>query len=70
MKGTRIRASIVWGTMVADNLTVEQAAADRRLSVEAVREAVEYCQTHIDLILEEEKRTIAALEPYRHRGPQ
>src|SRR5258707_15819634 len=48
VKGTRIRAEVLYGMMVdgdpPDPTTPEQIAADMNLPVEAVREAIAYCE--------------------------
>ena len=48
VKGTRIRARVLYGMfMSADEpMTPEQIAADFDLPVEAVREAIAYCQAN------------------------
>ncbi len=48
VKGTRIRAEVLYGLLVdgdpPDPTTPEQIAADMNLPVEAVREAIAYCE--------------------------
>ena len=48
VKGTRIRAEVLYGMMVdgdpPDPTTPEEIAADMNLPVEAVREAIAYCE--------------------------
>jgi uncharacterized protein (DUF433 family) len=60
LKGTRIRAEIIYGEMEdgepSDPMTPEKIAADRNLSVEAVREAIAYCQTDPPEIEEDHRR--------------
>jgi uncharacterized protein (DUF433 family) len=50
VKGTRIRAEVLYGMLVdgdpPDATTPEQIAADMNLPVEAVREAIAYCETN------------------------
>lgn len=63
--GTRIRARVLYGMfMNADEpMTPEEIAADYKLPVEAVREAIEYCQAdppEIKLDFEREERLMAA----------
>jgi uncharacterized protein (DUF433 family) len=64
IKGRRIRARTLYGqTMGEDARTPEEVAADYGLPLEAVLEAIEYCQTdppEIRADFEEEERTIAA----------
>ena len=47
VKGTRIRARVLYGQYVSDEepRTPEQLAADYALPIEAVREAIAYCQS-------------------------
>ena len=48
VRGTRIRAEVLYGMLVdgdpPDPTTPEQIAADMNLPVEAVREAIAYCE--------------------------
>jgi uncharacterized protein (DUF433 family) len=49
IKGTRIRASVLYGIYMCEDdppLTPEDIAADYSLPVEAVREAIAYCETN------------------------
>src|SRR5437588_460867 len=46
VKGTRIRARVLYGlAMSADALTPEEIAAEFNLPLEAVKEAIAYCQS-------------------------
>ena len=47
IQGTRIRARVLYGMFMSDEepMTPEQIAADFNLPLEAVREAITYCQT-------------------------
>jgi uncharacterized protein (DUF433 family) len=47
VKGTRIRARILYGQYMSEEepRTAEQIAADYNLPIEAVREAIAYCDT-------------------------
>ena len=47
IKGTRIRARVVYGMFMSDEepMTPEQIAADFNLPLEAVQEAIAYCQS-------------------------
>ncbi len=64
IKGRKLLASNVWNDMVANDLTVEEVAADRDLPVQAVLEAVRYCEQTLELIKmeaqEEETRLVAS----------
>ncbi len=50
VKGTRIRAEVLYGMLVdgdpPDPITPEQIAADMNVPVEAVREAIAYCEAN------------------------
>ena len=66
LKGTRIRAWVVYCDHVAQDMTAEEIAADRDLPVEAVREAIAYCASNPpavrgDLIREEEHMRAAGM---------
>lgn len=66
LKGTRIRAWVIYCDHVAQDLTAEEIAADRDLPIEAVREAIAYCaanppEVRGDLIREEEHMRAAGM---------
>jgi len=48
VKGTRIRARVLYGLFMSEEepRTPEQIAADYALPIEAVREAIAYCQSN------------------------
>lgn len=58
LKGTRVRAEIPYSrTLAAEDEegeiageTAEEVAADLHVPIEAVREAIDYCTTHADVI--------------------
>jgi uncharacterized protein (DUF433 family) len=60
LKGTRIRAEIIYDSWVdaepPDPTTPEEVAADWNVSVEAVREAIAYCQAEPPEIEEDHRR--------------
>lgn len=65
VKGTRIRARVLYGLFAnADEpMTAEEIAADYAVPVEAVREAIAYCQANppeIDEDLRREERLMEA----------
>lgn len=63
VKGRKLLASTVVYSMEANNQTPEEAADDRDLPLEAVLEAVRYCELDADLIrmeAEEEKAGLLA----------
>ncbi len=60
LKGTRIRAEIIYGMWVNGDLppttTPEEIAEDMNLPVEAVREAIAYCDADPPELLEDQRR--------------
>jgi uncharacterized protein (DUF433 family) len=64
VKGTRIMARILYGQYMSEEepRTVEQIAADYNLPVEAVREAIAYCDTDPIEIREDFAREEAIIE--------
>jgi uncharacterized protein (DUF433 family) len=48
LKGTRIRAEVIYGMTVdgSEPLTPEQTAAEFGIPLEAVQEAIAYCESH------------------------
>jgi uncharacterized protein (DUF433 family) len=48
LKGTRIRAEVLYGATVdgSEPMTPEEVAADFNIPLEAVREAIAYCESH------------------------
>jgi uncharacterized protein (DUF433 family) len=46
LKGTRIRAWVIYCDHVAQEMTPEEIAKDRDLPVEAIREAIAYCASN------------------------
>ncbi|MGK7931978.1 MAG: hypothetical protein AB4041_11170 [Microcystaceae cyanobacterium] len=53
LKGKRLRASIVYSDMIVNEMTLEEAADNWDLPIEAVNECIQYCETHQDLLKEE-----------------
>jgi uncharacterized protein (DUF433 family) len=56
VKGTRIRAEILYSLTIpsaedGEVYTPEEVAANYRLPLEAVLEAIDYCRTHWDVVL-------------------
>lgn len=66
VKGTRIMARILYGLYMSaeEPRTLEQIAEDYRLPLEAVREAIVYCQTNPPEIQQDWEREEAHI---RHR---
>ncbi len=66
LKGKRIRAEILYYAYVhaeeGEPRTPEEIAADYGLSVEEVREAIDYCQTHLEVILADHAREDRLME--------
>jgi uncharacterized protein (DUF433 family) len=60
IKGRRVTAGDLARTIEIEGWTVEQAAAEYDLPVEAVREAVQYLATHRDLVIAEERENAIA----------
>jgi hypothetical protein len=52
-----------------DARTPEQIARDFAVPVEAVREAIDYCQQHEDLLLQERREELARLHEYDLKYP-
>ena len=65
VRGLNLRASRLVAWMEAEGLTAEQAAVDRQIAVEAVREAIDYVRDNRDLIDDEIAREQRLL---RERG--
>lgn len=61
VKGVRIRAEVLYREAVAEKRTPEQIARDYRLPVEAVREAIAYCENNPDVLREDYEREEASL---------
>ncbi len=60
-KGRRLRPFTVWMTIQVENMTAEDAAINWNLPIEAVNEAIKYCQTHQELLkreADEERRRL------------
>jgi uncharacterized protein (DUF433 family) len=64
IKGTRIRARVLFGLYASDEepRTPEQIATDYALPVEAVREAIAYCQSNPPEIEEDFRREEALMD--------
>jgi uncharacterized protein (DUF433 family) len=73
IKGTRIRAEIIYGATVdgdpADHMTPEHVAEDYNLPLEAVREAIEYCESDPPEIREDHAAEQALMEATGMSGP-
>src|SRR5262245_22293081 len=64
VKGTRIRARVIYGLTFDEEVprTVEEIAADFGLPLEAVQEAIAYCQSNPPEIAEDFRREEARME--------
>jgi uncharacterized protein (DUF433 family) len=69
-KGKKLKAFDVWMTMLVEKMSPEETAEDWDLPLASIEEAIQYCQTHQDLLkreAEEERRYLEAagisLEP-------
>ncbi|MDO8683325.1 MAG: hypothetical protein Q7N50_07590 [Armatimonadota bacterium] len=65
VKGRRLLASTVWTDMLANNMSIEQAAANWELPLEAINEIVRYCEANrylLQMEADEELRRIEAKE--------
>lgn len=71
LKGRNMRASQLVATMKANAMTAEQAAVDFELPLEAVEEAIRYCEEQKDLIAQEtaEERRWLLEKGYRLEPP-
>ncbi len=70
IKGRKLTAFTVWSDMIVNQMTLEEVASSKDLPLAAVYEAIEYCETHQDLLkkeAEEERRYLeehgVSLEP-------
>jgi uncharacterized protein (DUF433 family) len=70
VKGTRLRARVLYGSYVSEEepRTVEQIAADYKLPIEAVKEAIAYCESNPPELLEDYRREAALVEAARSDG--
>jgi hypothetical protein len=61
VKGTRLRARVLYGCYVSaeEPRTVEQIAADFKLPVDTVKEAIAYCESNPPELLEDYRREAA-----------
>jgi uncharacterized protein (DUF433 family) len=53
LKGRKLRAHNVWSDMMVNQWSIEETAYNWDLTVEAVTEAIEYCQSHQELLAQE-----------------
>jgi uncharacterized protein (DUF433 family) len=72
IKGTRIRARILYGMFMREEapLTPEEIAEDYNLPLEAVKEAIAYCQSNPSEIEEDFRREEALMEATGMKDPK
>ncbi len=70
IKGTRIKASVIYSDMIVNEITPTEAVDNWELPLAAIQEIIEYCQTYQELLkseAQEERRRLEAkgvlLEP-------
>ena len=70
VKGTRLRARILYGAYMSEEepRTVEQIADDYNVPVDAVKEAIAYCESNPPDLLEDYRREAALVEAARSSG--
>ncbi|NBD31538.1 MAG: hypothetical protein GVY17_00820 [Cyanobacteria bacterium] len=62
IKGRKLRAFTLWMNMIVNEMTPQQAAENWELPLAAIQEAIEYCETHQDLLEQEAQRERRHLE--------
>lgn len=62
IKGRKLTARTVWSDMIANQWSPQQTAWNWDLPLEAVSEAIEYCQTHQELLAHEAQEERRYLE--------
>ncbi|MGQ0634785.1 MAG: DUF433 domain-containing protein [Planctomycetaceae bacterium] len=63
VKGTRIRARVLYGWHAnSEPMSAEEIAADYKLPVEAVKEAIAYCESNPPELLQDYAREEALME--------
>ena len=50
VKGQKLLASTIWQDMIANEMSVEEAADNWNLPLEAINEVIRYCESHNDLL--------------------
>src|SRR3989442_446801 len=72
IKGTRIRAEVIYGPTVDGEppyMTPEEIAADYDLPLEAVQEAIAYCETNAAIIMADHRREERLMEAHGMNDP-
>jgi len=62
IKGRKLRAHTVWSDMIVNEMTPAEVAESKELPLTAVYEAIEYCETHQDLLKKEAEEERCYLE--------
>jgi len=62
LHGAGVRASTIWHDRYISRMEPDQIAKDRDIKLEAVYEALEYCQENWTIIYQEKDRERATLE--------
>ena len=50
VKGQKLLASTIWQDMIANEMSVEEAADNWNLPLDAIDEVIRYCESHQDLL--------------------
>lgn len=62
LKGKRIKASVIYSSMIVNNETLEEAADNWDLPLAAIEEVIKYCETHQELLKIEAREERRRLE--------
>jgi uncharacterized protein (DUF433 family) len=71
VKGTQLRARVLYGSYMSEDepRSIEEIAADYALPLEAVKEAIAYCESRPPELLEDYRREAALVEAAEGGGP-
>lgn len=64
LKGKKLRAHNVYSDMMVNDWSIEETAYNWDLTVEAVKEVIEYCQTNQELLAQEAESERRYLEEH------
>ncbi|WP_250126572.1 hypothetical protein [Chroococcidiopsis sp. CCMEE 29] len=64
IKGRKLRAHTVWSDLIVNQMTSEEVAQSKDLPLAAVCEAIEYCETHQELLKREAEQERRYLEEH------
>jgi uncharacterized protein (DUF433 family) len=64
VNGTRLRARVLYGSYMSEEepRSIEEIAADYRLPIEAVKEAIAYCESNPPELFEDYRREAALVQ--------